>query len=247
MLPVSILYWAVTLLLLPWRALRIRTGNMYGKFMGPTVFRLAGVKPVIEHRERIEQSRPAMYVSNHTSTIDMWLGMWICPYAGCGIAKKEIVRVPIFGLAYLLSGHLRVDRGNRERAIESMRKAAAVIAKHKLSMWVWPEGTRSRDGRLHPLKKGFVHMAIATRLPIVPIVFHDANKLWPGGTFQVTPGELRIEVLPEIRTDDWGDDSIDEHVHEVWAAFQGALGSHQQTPLEEPLATIPQTREESST
>ena len=238
MLPFSILYWTVTLLLLPWRALRIRTGNLYGKVMGPTIYRLAGIKPVIENFDRVQQFRPAMYVSNHTSTIDMWVGMWLCPFAGCGIAKKEIVKVPVFGLAYLLSGHLLIDRGNRESAIASMARAAAVIGKHKLSMWVWPEGTRSRDGRLTPFKKGFVHMAIATRLPIVPIVFHDAHKLWPGKTFQVTPGDLRIEILPEIRTDEWTPETVDAHVVEVWSAFQKALAPHQRTPPEDALATI---------
>ena len=246
MLPFSILYWTVTLLLLPWRALRIRTGNLYGKVMGPTIFRLAGINPVVEHRERLEQYRPAMYISNHTSTIDMWVGMWICPYGGCGIAKKEIVRVPVFGLAYLLSGHLLIDRGNRDSAIASMSKAAAVIAKHKLSMWVWPEGTRSRDGRLRVPKKGFVHMAIATRLPIVPLVFHDAHKLWPGGAFQVTPGDLRVEVLEEIRTDDWSEETVDEHVREVWSAFQEALGPHQRTPPQDALATIEATSKETT-
>jgi 1-acyl-sn-glycerol-3-phosphate acyltransferase len=244
MLPVSVLYWAVTLLLLPWRALRIRTGNLYGKLIGSMVFKLAGIRPVIENRQRIAEHRPAMYISNHTSTIDMWVGMWLCPMAGCGIAKKEIIKVPFFGLAYLLSGHLLVDRANRDRAIESMAAAANVVAKHKLSMWLWPEGTRSRDGRLRVFKKGFVHMAIATRLPIVPVVFHDANKRWPGKTFTVTPGDLRIEVLPVIRTEHWTEETVADHADEVWSAFQTALAPHQQTPPEDVLATLPSQEKE---
>ena len=201
--PLSLLYIGLCLVLLPWRALRLKAGNVYGKLVGPIVFRLAGAKPVFENHEILRDSQPAMFVSNHTSTVDMWIGMWMCPLPSCGIAKKEIVRIPFFGLCYLLSGHLLVDRGNRAKAVASMKKAAAVVSRHGLNLWMWPEGTRSRDGRLRVPKKGFAHMAIAPRLPIVPVVFHDANKRWPGGTFRVTPGEVRIEILPPIRTDDW--------------------------------------------
>ena len=232
-IPASILYIVVCIVLLPSRVLRIQAGNLYGKLLGPTVFKLVGANLLFSNREGIDRYKPVIFVCNHTSTIDMWVGMWLCPYRGCGAAKKEIVRIPFFGLAYLLSGHLLLDRGNRERAVRSMAAAAETIHKHKLSVWMWPEGTRSTDGRLRPLKKGFVHLAIATKLPVVPVVFHHSHHIWPGRTWKVTAGDLRIDVLEPINTSDWSTETVQEHMVEVWSAFQNRLDPDQRTPEED--------------
>jgi 1-acyl-sn-glycerol-3-phosphate acyltransferase len=233
MLPVSIVYWVFCAFALPWRKLRIQGGNAYGKVVGRSVQRLMGIVPEIHHFERRDASRPAIYLMNHTATIDMWVGMWLCPWSGCGMAKKEIVRVPIFGQAYWLSGHLLLDRGNRDKAIASMNKVQTLVEKHQLSMWIWPEGTRSRSGRLKRFKKGFVHAALATGLPIVPCVAHNAHLYWPGGGFKVRPGRLQMEILPPIPTTHWSADRVDEHIDEVMAAFASVLSESQhQDPAE---------------
>ena len=175
----SVPYIAVTVLLLPWRQLRIRMGNIYGKVVGPTLTRIAGTRTRIRHRERLEGQKPAIYVTNHSSELDPFIAMWLCPMGGCGIAKKSVGNVPFFGWAYRLSGHLLIDRSDREKAIASMVEVGEVVKRHRLSIWLWPEGTRSRDGRLLPFKKGFAHLAIATGLPIVPVVAHNAHHRWP--------------------------------------------------------------------
>jgi 1-acyl-sn-glycerol-3-phosphate acyltransferase len=226
--PISLLYMTACLVLLPSRNLRIRAGNLYGKTIGHFIFAITQIKPAVVHKARIEASAPALFVCNHTSTIDMWVGAWLCPFGGCGVAKKEIVFIPFFGQAYLLSGHLLVDRGNRKRAITSMARAAKLVKKHRLSLWMWPEGTRSDDGRLQPMKKGFVHLAIATRLPVVPVVFHDADLLWsPHRTFGLTSGDLRIEILDPIDTSNWTTETSSEHAQELWNRFDEALGARQ--------------------
>ena len=227
LIPVSVVYFVVCILLIPWRVQRIELGNLYGKIIGRTMQRMMGIIPEIHHLERVEEARPAFYLMNHTATIDMWIGMWLCPWRGCGPAKKEIVRVPFFGQAYWLSGHLLLDRGSREKAIASMAKVQALASKHDLSLWMWPEGTRSRSGRLKRMKKGFVHLAIATGLDIVPVVAHNAHMYWPGGGFKVRPGRLQMEILPPISTKGWSPDTVDEHVDQVMAAFTAALGENQ--------------------
>lgn len=234
--PASIVYIAACLLLLPSRGLRILAGNVYGKLLGPTVFGLAGARLTTVNRERIRENAPALYVCNHTSTIDLWVSMWLSPWGCCGVAKKEIVRVPFFGQAYLLSGHVMVDRSAPEKAIASLERARSVVRRHRLSLWMWPEGTRSRDGRLLPLKKGFVHMAIATGLPVVPLVFHDADLRWPGRSFRASPGELRVEVLEPIDTSGWRAETAAEHARELWQRFQQALGPRQRGPEPSPPA-----------
>jgi len=232
MIVVTAIYVLVCFLLLWSRRYRIYSGNLYGKIIGRTVLLLVGIKPVFNNRRRISHGAPAIFVCNHSATIDMWVGMWACPYGGCGTAKREIVRIPVFGIAYLLSGHLLIDRSNRERAIASMAKVSELVEDHGLSLWVWPEGTRSRSGRLLPFKKGFAHLAIATGLPVVPLVFHNADLLWPGGSLRPASGELQIEVLPDIDTGDWTTDNVDAHCKQVQDVFQAALSARQKTILE---------------
>jgi len=211
----SILFFVLMIPLLPWRVVRIYCCNVYGTIAGRTMVWASGAKPVFHDREKVNAQRPAIYISNHSSTLDMWVGMWVCPMGGCGLAKKEIRLVPGVGQLYLLSGHPMIDRSNRERAISTMQDVARFINKHRLSLWLWPEGTRSRDGHLQPFKKGFVHAALATRLPIVPIVVHNAAKIFPRGKLKFSPGPLDIEVLDSIATEDWTAETIEEHVDQV--------------------------------
>ena len=236
MAALTAVYVVACFLLLPSRRYRIYSGNLYGKIIGRTVFFATGIRPQIAGKERIDAGAPAIFVCNHSATIDMWVGMWACPFGGCGTAKKEIVKIPIFGIAYLLSGHLLLDRSNKARAIASMNKVAEIVREHSLSLWMWPEGTRSRSGRLLPMKKGFAHLAVATGLPIVPIVFHNADLLWPGGSLRPASGDLEIEVLPDIDTSSWKTETVGDHTQQVWDVFQSALGDRQKA-LTEPDPT----------
>ena len=224
---VSPIYMVVCLFLLPSRVARIWAGNAYGKIIGSAVFTLIGARMRISQKERMWAEGPALFVANHASTLDMWVGMWLCPWGGCGTAKKEIIRLPFFGQTYLLSGHLLVNRGDRGRAIAAMERVGALVRKHRLAIWMWPEGTRSTDGRLQPMKKGFVHLAIATGLPVVPVVFHNAHQIWPARRWQFTPGDLHIDVLERIDTRAWTAETTDQHVDEVWRVFAKHLGEGQ--------------------
>lgn len=224
----SVITMILALPLLPWRTLRIKLCNYYGKFVGLPVVLLARATPVVHHRERIAAAYPAIYVSNHTSTLDAFIAIWLCPVGGCGVVKKEIANIPFFGWLYRLSGHLKVDRGNRENAVAGLKATAEVVRRHRLSMWIWPEGTRSRDGRLLPLKKGFVHLAIATGLPIVPVVVHNAHKNWAKNGFMFNPVTVPIYVLPPIDTSSWRIETTDAHCAEVHRVFAAALPPEQQ-------------------
>lgn len=220
------------LLLLPWRHLRIYAGNIYGKVLGPLVVRLAGARVVFENRDRIGATKPAIVVTNHSSDLDALTAIWVCPLGGAGVGKKQVARYPFFGWAYKLSGHLTIDRSRPERVIAAFNEVAEVVKRYGLSLWLWPEGTRSPDGRLMRFKKGFVHLAIATGFPVLPVVFHGAPKIWRAGTYRTRPGTLRVEVLEPIATTAWTKDSIDDHVQEVWAKMNAALDPElQQTAM----------------
>ena len=227
---ISIVYLCVAVLLLPSRRLRIYSGNVYGKIVGPTILWISGTRVQIQNKELLNSQTPALYITNHSSELDPFIAMAFCPIGGCGIAKKELTRVPFFGQAYWLSGHLLINRKNREKAIASMAEIANLVRKHRLSIWIWPEGTRSKDGRLLPLKKGFAHTAIATGLPIVPVVAHNAHHRWPARSTIMYPGQLNIDVLPAIDTSEWRTETLDEHIRQVRQIFIDAL-SPEQRPL----------------
>jgi len=225
MLGVSITFLLVALLLLPWRILRVKACNIYGTLVGKPLVWIVGARTKLYNPERLNPKRPALYVSNHTSTIDMWLGMWICPMGGVGLAKKEISKVPGIGQLYLLSGHPMIDRSNREKAIATLSEVSRFVNRNRLSLWIWPEGTRSKDGALQPFKKGFAHMAIACGIPIVPIVVWNATAIWPRGPVRLSTGDLHVGVLEPIDTSNWTTDNIDNHVNELRDVFQSALAA----------------------
>jgi 1-acyl-sn-glycerol-3-phosphate acyltransferase len=207
--------------------LRIKLCNYYGKIVGYSVTRIAGVTPRLHHPERLNGSFPAIYVANHASTLDAFLSIWLCPVGGCGVVKKESLRVPFWGQLYRLSGHLWIDRSDREQAISAMREAAEAVRRYKLGIWIMPEGTRSRDGRLLPFKKGFVHLAIATGLPVVPVVMHGIHKNWEKGKYTLRPMTADIEVLAPVDTSSWRAETAQAHAEQVHALFAEHLREDQ--------------------
>lgn len=229
---VSTIMFVAELALLPFgRVARIRLGNLAGKVIGRGILAIGGIRPEVRGRERLRASFPAIYVMNHVSALDAFAGMWLCPFGGCGVAKREIVRVPFFGQLYWLSGHLMIDRGDRGSAVAALSRTAALMRRHRLGAWMWPEGTRSEDGRLKPaLKKGFAHLAIATGLPVVPVVVHDAHKAWRKHGYTFTPMTLRIDVLPPVDTRSWRAETVDAHCAEVHRIFAEHLQPHQRPP-----------------
>ena len=229
-----IFFMLMCTLLLPWRSLRIRACNVFGHIVGRAVLWVAGAKVAPGLRAQVDRTFPAIYVSNHTSPTDIFLGIWLAPLGTCGVAKKEVVWYPFFGQLYAISGHLRVDRANRENAVEAMRTTAEVVRKHHLGIWIWPEGTRSKDGRLLAFKKGFAHLALATRLPIVPVVVTGAHHSWKKNTLQIQATDLGVQVLPAISTVDWSADRLDEHIAHVRQQFLDHLPAEQLPAIDAP-------------
>ena len=219
----SLLCMCLMILALPFRTLRVRIGNFCGKIIGPVVSRLVGAKIINPDSKKLNASAPAIFITNHTSALDVFVGMALCPYGGCGVGKKEILKIPFFGQAYWLAGHLLIDRSNNAKAIASMAKLSDFVKSKNLSIWIWPEGTRSMDGKLIPFKKGFVHLALETGLPVVPVMLHGAHEVWPAKTMQFYPGNVEVEVLDPIETDKWSKDTVDDHVEHVKSIMTKSL------------------------
>ena len=159
---------------------------------------LAGVRLEVQGREKIPTGQAVVFMPNHQSNCDPPAVISILPRVRV-LVKKEFCRTPLLGRAMLLVGFIPVDRKNRERAIEAIEEGAKSLAAGH-SFMVFPEGTRSRDGRLQPFKKGAFVMAMKAQVPIIPISLSGSSRIMQKGRFAIRPGLVRITVHDAVPT-----------------------------------------------
>ncbi len=113
------------------------------------------------------------------------------------MAKEELFHIPLFGLAMRRSGYIPIDRKDRRKAMDSLKVAAARIAEGT-SVVIFPEGTRSDDGRLRSFKKGGFLMALKAQVPLVPVAISGSWRVMRKGTLTVRPGTIYMKILPAL-------------------------------------------------
>jgi 1-acyl-sn-glycerol-3-phosphate acyltransferase len=139
------------------------------------------------------EKRPVIFMSNHESNLDPPVLISAIPVPAVYISKKELKWVPLVGWAAGLGGTIFIDRGNRERAIHSIHEAAAQIRGGK-TVVIFPEGTRTRSGKLGPFKKGGFAMAQEAGVPIVPLATVGGFSTLPPGSLRLRPGSYTIFI-----------------------------------------------------
>ncbi|MEO1233207.1 MAG: lysophospholipid acyltransferase family protein [Myxococcota bacterium] len=222
--------------LLPFgRKARVIYTNQMAVLLGSGVLRIAGSKVTVHGRENIPDA-PVIFANNHTSNLDAFLTVWLTPLGTVGLAKKEIVYYPFFGQGWWLSGQALVDRSNQKRAHASMQALGAFLKDKNLKICMLPEGTRSRDGRLLPFKKGIVHLAVQTGLPIVPMVTTGAFGAWNKGQWMLEPRDIHVTFLPPVDTSGWSLDHLEVHLDEVRRRFVEALPTEMLSPEDRALS-----------
>jgi 1-acyl-sn-glycerol-3-phosphate acyltransferase len=157
------------------------------------------VEVVCEGLDRIDPKLSYVFMSNHQSVIDTAAIVSTLPVSWRFVAKRELLWVPFFGWALGLGGHVIVDRGDHERAIQSMRRAAARI-RAGTNVIIFPEGTRSPSGVMGPFKSGGFHLAIEAGVPIVPMTVSGTNHITPKGSLRIESGRVRIRYGKPIPT-----------------------------------------------
>ncbi len=159
------------------------------------------VRVDVDGLENVPTHAPIILMANHQSPADIAAIVSTLPVSVQWrfVAKKELVRVPIFGQALVASGHIIIDRGNRERAVASLHRAAGRI-RAGISVIVFPEGTRSPDGHLRRFKSGPFHLAVEAQVPIVPITVSGSQLITPRGELRVRAGRVKIVYGKPIPT-----------------------------------------------
>lgn len=183
----------------------------------------AGVRVVVvSGREHLDAPRPAVFIFNHKNNWDSIVTASLVRTHFTGVAKKELEKDPLMGTFGRLMDLCFVDRSGQLSAAEQLKPVQALAAKG-LSVVVSPEGTRSPTGELGQFKKGAFRIAMATGLPVIPIVIRNSEVLGDQHSKLMGSGRVETAVLAPIKVDDWKVDELDGLVAGVREQYVDAL------------------------
>lgn len=194
------------------------------------IVRMIGVRVRIEGRENIPPG-VCIFVANHCSNADPPAVVSAIPRRIAIMVKHTLFKIPIASQAFRLARFVPVDRANREAAVASAEKAIEYL-REGVSFLIYPEGTRSQDGRLRPFKKGSFVMAIKAGVPVVPISVVGAHRILRKNALAIHPGEIVVRFQPPVQASAFTLEQRDELAARVHAAVAAGLPAEQQ-PLPE--------------
>lgn len=204
-----ILFWAVLLTLILF--LPIVISALAGKrgdaaFHGTQIYawiilRVCGIRLRVSGKEHIQPGQRYVILSNHASYFDPPALVLALGLQYRWVIKKELRKVPLFGLALETSRNLFIDRSKGADALESIKQGVAQLP-DGTGILLFPEGTRSWDGRMLPFKKGGFVIARDGRLPILPVTIRGSHDRLPKGTAAFSPGQIEIFIHPPVNTED---------------------------------------------
>lgn len=172
-----------------------------------TIVRASGVSLSLAGFEKVDVSRPCVYMSNHQSYFDVICQVGYLPHPVRFVAKKELVYLPLFGQLMWATGHVIVNRARHDKAVAEMKKAAGKIS-GGTSILVFPEGTRSPDHRLGEFKKGGFILALEAGVPVVPVSVSGTHPMMPKGGYTFSRSDVTIVIGGPIDVSDMGADDL---------------------------------------
>jgi putative phosphoserine phosphatase / 1-acylglycerol-3-phosphate O-acyltransferase len=188
------------------------------------MFALTGVTLSVQGEENLWSHRPAVFIYNHRNNFDPYVAIKLVQRDWGSVAKKEIAGplAPLMG--WLTPNVAFIDRSDSTKAVKGLEPVTELLH-NGVSVLVAPEGTRSRTGELGEFKKGPFRMAMAAKVPIVPIVIRNADDVADRGAAVIRGGQIDVAVLDPINVNRWTRSRLDEHAADVRQRFVDTLAN----------------------
>ncbi len=196
---------------------------------------VAGVKVNVSGVENLDGNGPYLFASNHQGWFDIFAALGKMPVRFSWLAKEELFKLPVLGLAMSRAGYIPIDRRDLRKALASMNRAAEAI-RQGTSIFIFPEGTRSLDGVIGDFKKGGFVLAVKSGQPVVPISISGSYSILPKKSWKIHPGEIKLAIGKPIQvtgSDNRSRDLLMEQVREAiranLTAWEAGSGSRVQS------------------
>jgi 1-acyl-sn-glycerol-3-phosphate acyltransferase len=179
------------------------------------IARTVGARVRVHGAEHIEPGVSYVFLSSHQSYMDIPAMLGYLPAQLRIAAKKSLFRIPFMGWHLTRAGHIPIDRSSTHNAVASMQRAASYLDKG-ICAFVFPEGTRSRDGYLHQFKKGGFKLALQAGAPIIPVTIIGTRSVLPPDSIIFRPGPIDMYVDAPIPTADLTEEDTEALMQQVW-------------------------------
>jgi 1-acyl-sn-glycerol-3-phosphate acyltransferase len=174
--------------------------------------------------EHVRPGESYVFLSTHQSWMDIPVMLGYIPAQLRIAAKREVFLIPFLGWHMTRGGHISINRGSTAAAVESLRRAAEGLRRGGVSAFLFPEGTRSRDGSLQPLKKGGFRLALQTGLPIAPVAIVGTRRAMPRGSLILRPGPVELFIEEPLQTEGLAEEDLPALVERVRASMERRFG-----------------------
>ena len=170
---------------------------------------VSGIDVTVNGLSNLRHDRSCVYMVNHQSNFDIAVLQGCLPVQFRWLAKAELFKIPVLSRGMRGCGYISIDRSDRQSAIASLGKAAETI-KNGTSVLIFPEGTRSADGKIKSFKKGGFVMTVDAGVPIVPVLIHGTWSIMPKKRALIRPRPVTLEILPQLDTTAYSRDTKNE-------------------------------------
>ena len=198
-----------------------RLHHLHARLWSSVGLMLAGVRVEVSGEENIPPG-PVIFMSNHQGNFDILALFRAIPQEFAWLAKEELFRIPVFGHCLARGGYIPLNRGDGRSALKSMAAAAQRI-RSGMSVVIFPEGTRSPDGRLLPFKRGGFIIAAKAEVPIVPCTINGSRRVNPAKRIELQPGTITVRFAAPIEPSARSDADRQELQERVRAAIEAGL------------------------
>ncbi len=185
--------------------------------------KILGICIEVVGTDKVEKDKPYIFMSNHLSFLDGPLLFLVIPQPVRVILKKEIFRIPVIGWGMRQVDFVPVDRKGIKGGKKSIDRAVQLIEEKRYSFLIFPEGTRSLDGRLQSFRRGGFFLALNSRVPIIPISIQGTFELMPKGSFFVKRGIIRVVFHSSVSVEEYDKKNLPELMSKIQNIIRDGL------------------------